>query len=341
MQTGVIKKNLLVDFDAMDRGILSAIGNTPLVRLPHLTQRDDLHIYAKIEYLNPAGSIKDRPAFHMVQKAIGTGQINKQTTIIEASSGNLGIGLAQVCAYLGLRFICVLPITATKTNLNILRIYGAEVVVVKRPDPQTGEFLQACITVVEQICHQHTNVYWPDQHNNLSNPASHRQTMSEIDKALDGKVDFLFCATSTCGTLRGCSEYAAEAGLNTFITAVDMEGSVIFGSARKKRFIPGHGAGKVPGIFKEGLVDEVVHVTPKESVWGCFCLLRREAIFAGASSGGVAAALIKKAPQIPSGSNVVMIVCDNGERYLDTIYNLKWIAENISPETDFIKQVHL
>ena len=317
-----------LDLSSINHGILATIGNTPLIKLGRVIQCDRFQVFAKLEMFNPGGSTKDRPAFNMLKKAFELGKIDSETTIIESSSGNLGIGLAQVCAFLGLRFICVVDLRTTQQNINILKAYGAEIVLVTKPDPITGDYLPVRINQVRSLLASIPNSFWCNQYANLNNPYAHYQTMHEIFAALDGELDYLFCATGTCGTLRGCSEYVKSKNLNTKIIAVDVEGSVIFGGKRGKRLIPGAGAARVPELFQPGLEDEYLHVSDLDCVVGCRSLLRLEAILAGGSSGGVISAIEKKARQIPDGAKCVAILCDRGERYLDTIYSDNWVEEH-------------
>jgi N-(2-amino-2-carboxyethyl)-L-glutamate synthase len=317
-----------LDTRSINNGILSIIGNTPLIKLERVLKYDHFQLFGKLEMFNPGGSIKDRPAFNMIKIAFEQGKISPETTIIESSSGNLGIGLAQICAFLGLRFICVVDLRTTQQNINILKAYGAEIILVTNPDPITGDFLPARINEVESLLASIPNSFWCNQYANLSNPHAHHQTMHEIVTALNGQLDYLFCTTSTCGTLRGCSEYVKSQNLNTKIIAVDVEGSVIFGGKRGKRLIPGAGAARVPELFQPGLEDEYLHVSDLDCVVGCRRLLKQEAILAGGSSGGVISAIEKKGREIPDGSNCVAILCDRGERYLDTIYSDNWVEEH-------------
>jgi N-(2-amino-2-carboxyethyl)-L-glutamate synthase len=248
--------------------------------------------------------------------------------IIESSSGNMGIGLAQACAYFGLRFICVVDPKTTDQNIRLLKAYGAEVELVHQPDPVTGEYLQARLDHVAFLCATIPNSFWPNQYANVQNAVAHRQTMREVAEALDGKVDFLFCAVSTCGTLRGCAEYIREHGMATTVIAVDALGSRIFGGPHCKRLIPGHGASVPPGLLQPGLADQCVHVSDLDCVMGCRRLARLEAIMAGGSSGGLIAAVEMTKFAIPSGANCVIILSDRGERYLDTIYSDAWVAKH-------------
>lgn len=313
----------------MRKGILSTIGNTPLIRLSRVFRENGFRLFAKLEGFNPGGSAKDRPALNILEEAIEAGVIRPETVIVESSSGNLGIGLAQACRYFGLRFICVVDPKTTQQNIRILKAYGAEIDLVPWPDPVTGEFLQARIDRVQYLLRSSRNSFWPNQYANLANAGAHyKTTMREIVAALDGEIDYLFCATSTCGTIRGCSEYARDHNLRTKIFAVDAVGSVIFGGKPAKRLLPGHGAGRRPELFQPDLADECVHVTDLECVVGCRRLVYSEGILAGGSSGGVLMALRRHRHRIPRGATVVVIFHDRGERYMDTIYSDDWVERH-------------
>lgn len=310
---------------APTEGILSTIGNTPLVALPHMFPASPFRFYAKLEGFNPGGSIKDRAAYTILKNALDSGVIQPGATIVESSSGNMGIGLAQACAYLKLHFVCVVDPKTTAQNVAILTAYGAEVDAVSEPDPITGEYLQARIDRVQEIVRSRGNSCWTNQYANVLNAVAHHQTMHEIVTALDGQVDYLFCATSTCGTMRGCAEYVREHGLATRICAVDAEGSVIFGNRSQRRLIPGHGASRRPELFQPDLAHRCIHVSDLDCVVGCRRLLRREAILAGGSSGAVVMAIERIKHAIPAGARCVAILPDRGERYLDTIYSDAWV----------------
>jgi len=311
-----------------NHGVLSAVGNTPLIALDRLFGAVPFRLYAKMEGLNPGGSMKDRPAALIVQTAWESGEIGANSVIVESSSGNMGIGLAQACSYYGLRFICVVDPKTTLQNINLLKVYGAEVDMVAEPDPVSGEFLQARINRVTTLLGSIENSFWPNQYSNPCNAIAHRTTMREIHSALGHEPDYLFCATSTCGTLRGCSEYIAANRLATTLIAVDAVGSVIFGSERGKRLIPGHGAAVRPALFDEGLTDTFVLVSDLDCVLGCRRLVKEEAILAGGSSGAIVAALDRLRNDLPANSTCVMILPDRGERYLDTIYSDAWVCKH-------------
>jgi cysteine synthase A len=316
------------DMQTISNGILLAVGNTPLINLDRVI-RSSFQLYAKLEMLNPGGSIKDRTAVNMVMKAIEREEINSATTIIESSSGNLGIGLAMVCKYLGMRFICVVDPKTTAQNIKLLKAFDAEIDIVKEPDLITGEYLQARINRVKFLVNSMPNAFWCNQYANLDNAAAHYETMREIIESLDRRPpDYLFCATSTCGTLRGCSDFIRFHKLKTKIIAVDAHGSIIFGGKRQKRLIPGHGSAIIPDLLVPGLEDEQVYVSDLDCVIGCRRLLAKEAIIAGGSSGGIITAIEKKAHDIPAGAICVALLCDRGERYFDTIYSDEWVQKN-------------
>ena len=312
----------------MNESILSAIGHTPLVRLSRVMGDVGFHLFAKLESLNPGGSAKDRPALSIIRHAIQTKAIQPGSVIIESSSGNMGIGLAQACSYFGLRFICVVDLKTTPQNIRLLEAYGAEVDLVAEPDPETGEYLQARINRVQELLRITKNSFWPNQYSNPYNTLAHVNTMHEIVTALDGDVDYLFCATSTCGTLRGCAEYARQHKLKTRIYAVDAVGSVIFGGEKAKRLIPGHGAAVRPKLYQPGLAEACIHISDLDCVIGCRRLAREESILAGGSSGAVLMAVERMKDKIPPGAKCVLILPDRGERYLDTIYCNEWVKEH-------------
>jgi N-(2-amino-2-carboxyethyl)-L-glutamate synthase len=309
----------------MNEGVLSAIGNTPLVRLSRIFPDLPFNLYAKLEGHNPGGSMKDRPALSIIRRAMETGLITPETVIIESSSGNMGVGLAQACAYYNLRLICVVDPRTNLQNIKLMRAYGAEIDMTETPDP---ECLQARLDRVQALLWRHKNSFWPNQYANLYNPISHHRTMEEIVNALGGKVDYLFCATSTCGTVRGCAEYVRAHGLPTKIYAVDAKGSVIFGGPSARRLIPGHGAAVVPELYQNDLVDLCVHVSDIDCVVGCRRLVRSEALLAGGSSGGIIMAVEEVRSTIPEGANCALLFADRGERYLDTIYSDAWVTEH-------------
>ena len=309
------------------KGILSTIGNTPLVELDRIYPEFPGGIYAKLERFNPGGSIKDRTAVAMLRESIRSGTlVPGRSTVVESSSGNLAIGLAQVCRYHGIRFVCVVDAKTTEHNLALLGALGAEIVRVTEPDAATGEYLLQRLRRVRELVDSIPHAFWPNQYANLLNPRAHHETMREIVEALGAEPDYLLCATSTTGTLRGCAEYLREHGMATRVVAVDAVGSTLFsdGPARR-RLIPGHGASVRPPLLDRELPARVVHVTDLDCVVACRRMSAREAMLVGGSSGATVAALGKLIPLIPPDSTCVLIQPDGGDRYLDTIYSDSWV----------------
>jgi len=315
--------------------ILDTVGNTPIIELRKIFGDCHFTLFGKIEAMNPGGSIKDRSGLHMLREALASGEISRDTTIIESSSGNMGIGLAQACTYWGLKLICVVDSRTTKQIIQILRTYGAQISLVSEPLPGTDSLLEARKLRVQELLASVPDSYNPDQYANPNNFAAHyRATMPEILNALKSNVDYLFLATSTSGTLRGCAEYIHDNKLGTKVVAVDAIGSVIFGDKPRPRLLPGHGAAERSKIHRDGLADDVVLISDWDCITGCHNLIRREAVLAGASSGGVIAAIHKYRDQIEPGSICAAILADRGERYLDTVYSEDWVLQNFDQLPD-------
>ncbi|GAA3486438.1 2,3-diaminopropionate biosynthesis protein SbnA [Streptomyces cremeus] len=319
--------------------IIATIGRTPLVALDRLFPPARFQVYGKCERFNPGGSIKDRAARSMIEHALSTGElVPGVSTVVESSSGNLGIALAQLCNFYRLALICVVDPRTTAQNLALMQAYGARVEVVDR-DPATGEYLPARIERVRTLLAHVPDAYWPNQYANERNALAHHDTMREICEVLPGGPDHLFLAAGTTGTLRGCVEYIQRHGLTTKVVAVDAVGSVIFGPPAPwehghRRSIPGHGAAVVPPLARPGLADRVVKVTDLDCVRGCRRLLAQESVLAGGSSGAVVAALLDAASWIEPGSTCVAVLPDGGDRYLDTVYSDTWVASRFGTAPD-------
>lgn len=310
-----------------NNGILSAIGHTPLVVLNKLYPELPARFCAKLEMLNPGGSIKDRTASLMLSKALEQGKLKNNSTVIESSSGNMAIGMAQACRYLNLKLIVVTDPKINRHTLDILNAYGAQIESVSQPDAN-GNYLKARLQRVQELLDKVPDSYWPNQYANDLNIAAHFHTMEEIVNSCTEPPDYLLAATSTCGTIMGCAKYVHENGLKTKIVAVDAVGSVIFGTPSAARLIPGHGAGRQSDLLDESCIDHVLHISDEECIIGCRHLLNREAILAGGSAGAVVTAAKKLQSVIPAGSTCAMIFSDSGERYLDTIFNDEWVNEH-------------
>jgi cysteine synthase A len=311
-------------------GILATIGHTPLVRLRRLRPDLDILIYAKAEMFNPGGSAKDRSALSMLMARIRDGTLTPGVSVVvESSSGNLAVSIAQICRYHAIDFLCVVDARTPAKTLATLHAYEAIIEMVTDPDPATGEYLPVRKRRVHELVATIPHAYSPDQYSNPLNPQAHQQTMREICEDLDGQVDYLFAAVGSFGTLRGCAEYLRAKRLSATVVAVDAVGSAIFGHTPKRcRLIPGHGAAEPPPLLDLAAVDEVVHVTDLECIVACRQLAACEAFFCGGSSGATVAALDKIAGRVPPGSRCVLIFPDGGDRYLDTVYSDSWVREH-------------
>lgn len=304
-------------------GVLDCIGSTPLVRLRRYLDNDRVQLYAKVEAGNPGGSAKDRPANQMLQHALEHGQLMHNSTVIESSSGNMGIGLAQACRYHGLRFICVVDPHAQQQNIAIMRALGAEVQqVTKQID---GSFLAARLRQVQRLLNSIPDSFWPNQYANLQNPRAHELgTIREIDEATGGDIDYLFVAASSTGTAQGCRDYLRRKGRHTKVIAVDAHGSVLFGGSPGDRLIPGLGAGHEPALARGQSFDGVVRVSDINCVVGCRRAAEREAMLFGGSAGGVLEVVRSMEAELQD-KRCVAILHDSGTRYLDTVFNDAWV----------------
>lgn len=308
-------------------GILEAIGSTPVVRLRRYLDAPDVTLFAKIESANPGGSAKDRPARQMIESAIARGDVSHRTTVIESSSGNMGIGLAQACRYHGLRFICVVDPHAQPQNIAIMKALGAEIDIVRQP--LDGDFLSARLNRVRRLLRSHSRAFWPNQYANEQNPLAHQLgTMREVYETLGHDFDYVYVATSSTGTARGCRECLHRIGHHARVVAVDAVGSVLFGGSSGLRKIPGLGAGRVPALATNQRFDEMQRVSDIDCVVGCRRLAQREAILVGGSGGGVLEAIRSQAPHL-AGKTCVAILHDSGTRYLDTIYTDSWVENTL------------
>ena len=267
--------------------MLAAIGNTPMVRFDRLLPRSGAQVWGKLEMLNPGGSSKDRPALSMLTGALAAGRVRPGDTVIESSSGNMAVGLAQACRLLGLHLVCVVDVKTTQTNVSLMRAYGAHVDVVQSPDPVTGDWLDARLARVQALVRQTPGAWWPDQYGNPDNATSHAAgTATEIAAALGGPPTAIVAAASTCGLLGGLVAWRDAAGAPTRIIAVDVRGSRLFGGDARPRQVPGIGSSKQPRLVNPADVD-VELVDDADCVAGCRFLLAREAVLAGGSAGAV------------------------------------------------------
>lgn len=305
-------------------GVLAAVGGTPCVRLRRLHCGRGLRVYAKLEACNPGGSMKDRPAKRMLADAIRDGRLRPGMTVVESSSGNMAVGLAQACAYHGLKFLCVADARTQPANIALVRAYGGDVEVVQSPG-ESGDFLTARLERVQEILTRHPDAFWPNQYGNPSNPESHAYgTAAELLRQ-SGGLDAVLVATSTTGTLNGTLDCVTRTSPRTRVVAVDSSGSVLFGGTRGPRSISGLGAGVESQLALGARPHLVERVTDADCVVGCRALVQTEAILGGGSSGGLVVALTRIAGSLDRNARVGLILPDHGSRYLETVYDDQWV----------------
>ncbi|WP_028776030.1 2,3-diaminopropionate biosynthesis protein SbnA [Shimazuella kribbensis] len=307
--------------------IKDCIGNTPVVRLEKLFPQTHVNVMAKLEFMNPGGSMKDRPARFFIEQGIQDGLIRKNTHLIESSSGNLGIALAMMARIYDLSFTCVVDPKISKTNLKMMQTLGANVVMVKNPDDQGG-YLKTRINKVKELTQKIPNSYWINQYANENNWKAHYHGIGrEILQQVEERIDILIAAVSTTGSILGTARRLREKYPKLKVVAVDAVGSVIFNAPPASREIPGIGSSRVPEIFQPEEMDDVIWVNDYDSVQGCKVLLQKEGVFAGGSSGSVIAAVQKLIPSLKAPTNIVTILPDRGDRYLDMVYDNVWVSK--------------
>jgi 2,3-diaminopropionate biosynthesis protein SbnA len=288
-----------------------------------LTNVINNRIYIKCEGMNAAGSIKIKPAIRMIKDLKQCGRLGPDNTLIESSSGNLGIALSMIAAAEGYRFICVTDPNAAQDSIRIMRAMGTEVIVVTKKDANGG-YLGTRIELIHSMCAEDPGMIWINQYANESNWRAHYDTTGPEILNKFGSVDWLFVGAGTTGTLMGCARFFRRASPNTRIIAVDAEGSVTFGGASGPRLIPGLGTSRPPEILSAEFVDEVVRVPERETVGMCKALARR-GLLVGGSTGTVIAGIARLAERIRESDTVVTISPDLGSKYLDTIFDDVWV----------------
>lgn len=296
--------------------IAELIGNTPMVRLNRLTTENMASVYAKIEFFNPGGSVKDRICLSMVEDAEKKGLIKKGTTIIEPTSGNTGIGLALICAIKGYRLILTMPETMSIERRHLLKSYGAEIVLTPGSEGMSGAVKKA-----EELVSATSDSFMPQQFNNPANPAIHRKTTAkEILKAMGKDIDVFVAGVGTGGTITGVGEVLKRKIPSVKIVAVEPTLSpVLSGGKAGPHKIQGIGAGFVPKVLNRKVIDEIITVSDRDAYFTAKRLAKEEGLLVGISAGAAAWAALKVAEQLDKGKKVVVLLPDTGERYLSMV----------------------
>ncbi len=292
---------------------LKLIGNTPLVRLRKIVGPDSAAVYAKIESMNPGGSVKDRICLAIIRDAEEKGILKKDSVVIEATSGNTGIGLALICSVKGYRLILAMPDSMSFERQHLLKRFGAELVLTP-----AMEGMKAAVEKAEELARKNKNSFPPQQFANPANPKTHRETTAEeIWSALDGKFDAFVAGVGTGGTITGCGEVFKQKNPKVKIVAVEPRRSpVLSGGEPGFHRIQGIGAGFIPQVLNRQVIDQIVQVDDEIAWETSVALAREEGILVGISSGAACSAAKKIAKELGPGKTVVVIFPDTGERYL-------------------------
>ncbi len=315
------------------KNILQTIGNTPLVKLNNVAKGITANIYAKLEFLNPGGSVKDRMALYIIRDAEKRGLLKPGGTIVENTSGNTGFGVAMVAAVIGYKTIFTIPDKMSEEKISALKAFGAEVIVTKTDVPPDSP--ESYYEIAKKIARE-KKAFYVDQYNNPKNIEAHYKTTGpEIWRDTKGKVDYLVGGIGTGGTLSGAARFLKEKNKRIKIIAVDPEGSVFYDYFKTGKLIKPH-VYKVEGIGEDMLVkaldfdviDDIIQVNDKESFIMARRLAREEGMFVGGSSGAAVVAAYKVAKNLDRDKTIVVILPDTGSRYLSKIFNDDWMRKN-------------
>jgi cysteine synthase A len=297
--------------------VLELIGGTPLVKLNRIPKPEGATVLAKVESLNPAGSVKDRIAYAMVDDAERRGVLKPGATVVEPTSGNTGVGLAMVCAVRGYRLILTMPDDMSVERQRLFARYGAEIHLTPAIEGMTGAVFAA-----QEMCREHAEYFMPMQFENPANPEVHRRTTAvEILEATDGRLDAFVAAIGTGGTVTGVGEVLKERVPGVRIVGVEPARSPVLSGGRfRPHGIQGIGASFVPGVLNRAILDEIVLVRDEDATATARRLAREEGLLVGISAGANVWAACQVAAQMPGDQIVVTVLCDTGERYLSVAF---------------------
>ncbi|MEV6907269.1 cysteine synthase family protein [Amycolatopsis sp. NPDC051071] len=309
--------------------LLDAVGETPIVRLRNLTLPGEAEVIIKLEGANPGGSLKDRPAAHIIRHAENSGALRPGGTIIESSSGNFGIALAMFGASRGYQVIAVVDPKLTTTNRALLEAFGAEIIVVDEQD-DSGSYHKTRIALANQLHRQIPNSFRPDQcFNPLNSDAHSRTTAEELLSQAGPELTAIVCTVSTGGHLGGIARVIARRAPQVTVIGVDVDGSTVFGGRAHAYLTPGVGLSWTPVNLEDlSAVDEVYKVTDEDAYRACRTLTSAEGVLAGVSTGAALTVALATAMRGNARQRVALLASDRGERYLSTAFNDDWLHEN-------------
>jgi len=309
------------------KNILEGVGKTPLIRLNRVTKDISSEIFVKAEFLNPGGSVKDRIGLAMVEAAEREGILKPGGTIVEATAGNTGVGLALVAAIKNYRCIFVMPDKMSQDKVNLVKSYGAEVAITPTSVPPDSP--ESYNGVADRLAKEIPGAFRPNQFANPNNPLAHHLTTGpEIWEDSGGKVEVFVAAMGTGGTISGTSRYLKEKNPNILIVGADPEGSILSGDSPKSYKVEGIGEDFIPKTFNRQVVDEMIRVSDKESFNTGRRLAREEGLLVGGSSGTAVAAALKYARRLKKSKYIVALLPDTGRNYLTKMYSDAWMQEN-------------
>lgn len=309
--------------------IIDAVGNTPLVRLARIERGEGIRarLLAKVEYLNPGGSVKDRPAVRMIEVAEKEGLLRPGGTIVEPTSGNTGAGLALAAAVKGYRCICVMPDKVSREKQDLLKALGAEVVVTPTTPPEDPEGYYA---VAERLAREIPGGFKPGQYENPANSLSHYETTGpELWEQTDGRISHFVAGMGTCGTITGTGRYLKKQNPNVKVIGADPEGSIFSDPENIHQYaVEGVGEDFYPGNYDQEVVDAVIQVNDRESFLMTRQLMREEGLFVGGSCGMAVVAAVRAARELPESAVTVVLLPDTGRNYVSKVFNDEWVLAN-------------